>query len=154
MAQMLIGELATQQGLNPRTLRYYEALGLLPVPVRTMSGYRVYDDEAAQRLAFIMKAKSLGITLKEIRKVLAIRKDGKLPCRSVQRLLQDHVERIDRQIAHLKTLKTELSELLQGWNAVPECNGKVKQDSVCPHIEAYGTPPKKQKLKRKGGEKQ
>lgn len=65
MAEMLIGELAVQLRLNPRTLRYYEALGLLPVPRRTMSGYRVYGEETVQRLAFITKAKNLGLTLKK-----------------------------------------------------------------------------------------
>jgi DNA-binding transcriptional MerR regulator len=152
MAQMLIGKLATQLGLNPRTLRYYETLGLLPPPIRTVSGYRIYDEETLQRLVFVIKAKGLGITLKEIRKILAIRENGKFPCRSVQRLLQEHVERIDHQIAQLQTLKTDLTELLNEWHSVPECNGKGK-DSVCPHIEAYGTTPKQPKSKRKGGEK-
>ena len=47
MAEMLIGKLATRLGLNPRTLRYYEAVGLLPAPSRTLCGYRVYGEETA-----------------------------------------------------------------------------------------------------------
>ena len=151
MAQLFIGQLAAQHGLNPRTLRYYERLGLLPRAERTASGYRVYGEQTAPRLAFITKAKSLGLTLKEIRRILAVRASGKLPCRSVQRLLYEHVERIDEQIAHLHALKAELTALLDGWRPAPERNGKVRVSAVCPRIEARGLPHRHTHT-RKGGE--
>lgn len=140
MAEMFIGELAAQLGLNPRTLRYYEALDLLPKPTRTMSGYRVYSKETAQRLAFITKAKSLGLTLKEIGQILALRDSGQLPCSSVQRMLLEHIERIDRQIAQLHMLKTDLTALLNGWHPEHRRNGKATSGSICPRIETHGTP--------------
>src|SRR5262249_32497649 len=119
MAEMLIGELAAELGLNPRTLRYYEALGLLPAPARTPSGYRVYDEDTVQRLAFLTKAKSLGLTLKEIGQILALHESGQLPCSSVRHMLEQHVERIGRQIAQLRALKADLSALLNGWHRAP-----------------------------------
>src|SRR5438309_7588947 len=109
MAAKLIGELAAELELNPRTLRYYEALGLLPAPARTMSGYRVYDEDTVQRLAFITKAKSLGLTLREIGQILTIRDSGEPPCVSVQQILREHVECIDRQIARLQALRADLT---------------------------------------------
>ena len=54
------GKLATQTGCNIETIRYYEAIGLIPAPARTPSGYRNYDDEHVRRLNFIQHAKSLG----------------------------------------------------------------------------------------------
>lgn len=153
MAEMFIGELAAQHGLNPRTLRYYENLGLLPTPSRTMSGYRMYGEKTAQRLAFVTKAKSLGLTLKEIGQILALRDSGKLPCRSVQRILQEHIERIDRQIAQLHTLKTDLTALLNGWRPENRSNGKALSGSICPRIEASGATPRKCNATRKGGER-
>lgn len=150
MAEMLIGELAAQLGLNPRTLRYYEALDLLPKPARTVSGYRVYSKETAQRLAFITKTKSLGLTLKEIGQILALRDSGQLPCRAVQHMLLEHMERIDRQIAQLQALKADLTALLNGWRPAPDSNGKASSSSICPRIEASGatqknaTPPGKE----------
>jgi DNA-binding transcriptional MerR regulator len=143
MANLRIGELAAQAGINPRTLRYYETLGLLPVPARTVSGYRLYSEEAAQRLVFITKAKSLGLTLKEIHQILAIRDNGKLPCHSVQRILQEHVGRIDHQISQLHGLKAELAALLDGWQPRRERNGKIGPSTVCPRIEVSGTSPKR-----------
>jgi len=151
MAEMLIGELAAELGLNPRTLRYYEALGLLPAPARTMNGYRVHDEDTAQRLAFLTKAKSLEFTLKEIGQILALREGGQLPCSSVRHMLEEHVERIDRQIAQLRALKADLRALLNGWHRAPEHNGKAGH--ICPRIEAYGTPREKRTATQKGGEK-
>ena len=153
MAAKLIGQLAAELRLNPRTLRYYEDLGLLPDPARTMSGYRMYGEESVQRLAFITKAKSLGLTLREIGQILALRDSGKLPCASVQQTLQEHVERIDRQIAQLRALKADLTALLNGWCPTPGRNGKVMHGAICPRIEAYGTPQRKRNATRKGGEK-
>ena len=148
MAEMFIGKLADQRGLNPRTLRYYENLGLLPAPSRTMSGYRVYGEETAQRLTFITKAKSLGLTLKEIGQILALRDSGQLPCSSVQRMLLEHIEHIDRQIAQLHALKTDLTALLNGWRLDSKRNGTAGH--ICPRIEAYGMLPGRRRYEEKG----
>lgn len=137
MTQRLIGRLAAEFGINPRTLRYYEARRLLTAPQRTAGGYRIYDDAAVRRLGFIANAKNLGLTLAEIRRILAVRDSGKCPCDSVRSTLRAHVERIDRQIAHLKVLKTELSSMLAGWRSSPRRNGKATMvGTVCPRVEA------------------
>ncbi|HXG18673.1 MAG TPA: heavy metal-responsive transcriptional regulator [Methylomirabilota bacterium] len=153
MAAMFIGELAAQLGLNPRTLRYYENLGLLPTSSRTVNGYRVYGEETAQRLAFITKAKSLGLTLKEIGQILALRDSGQLPCASVQQILQEHVMRIDRQLAQLQALKTDLTALLNSWRPENRSNGKARSGFICPRIEASGATPRKCNATRKGDER-
>ncbi len=137
MAQRLIGRLAAEFGINPRTLRYYEARRLLTAPERTAGGYRLYDDAAVRRLGFIANAKSLGLTLAEIRRILAVRDSGKCPCDSVRSTLRAHVERTDRQIVHLNMLKTELNSMLAGWRSSPRHNGKATAaGTVCPRIEA------------------
>ena len=61
-----IAEVASLAGVSAATLRYYEQIGLLPAPSRTSSGYRMYDDSAVDRLAFISRAKQLGCSLEEI----------------------------------------------------------------------------------------
>ncbi|MDA8388122.1 MAG: MerR family DNA-binding transcriptional regulator [Nitrospiraceae bacterium] len=59
MARHFIGDIARRFGLNPRTLRYYEAIGILPKAGRTESGYRVYGEGAVERLEFVLKARAL-----------------------------------------------------------------------------------------------
>jgi DNA-binding transcriptional MerR regulator len=63
---MTIKDVADRSGFSAPTLRYYEAIGLLPAAVRTPAGYRTYDDQTLARLAFIRRAKRLGCSLEEI----------------------------------------------------------------------------------------
>jgi len=82
--RLRIGELAAELGLNPRTIRFYEGIGLLPNPRRADNGYRWYDDGDRERLRFIQKAKAVGMTLAEIREILDLRSGGRQPCEVVQ----------------------------------------------------------------------
>jgi DNA-binding transcriptional MerR regulator len=131
MRDQFIGSVATELGVNPRTLRYYEAVGLLPHPSRTESGYRVYDSQTRFRIRFIRKAKGLGLTLEEIKAILEIYDSGKPRCRSFQRLLQAHVRRVDTQIQHLRSLRSDLRNLLTSWSDQCETEG----NSICPRLE-------------------
>jgi DNA-binding transcriptional MerR regulator len=73
MERLTIGQLAKQASVNRETVRYYERRRLLQRPSRSIAGYRVFSDEALQRLRFIRHAKSLGFSLEEIRELLALR---------------------------------------------------------------------------------
>lgn len=147
MGNQFIGTVAAELGVNRRTLRYYEALGLLPRPPRTASGYRVYDGQTGFRIGFIRKAKGLGLTLKEIHAILEIYDSGKPPCRSFQRLLQAHVRRVDTQIQRLRSLRGDLHNLLAGWPNRCETDG----NGVCPRLEDFARTTRKTTRIRKGG---
>lgn len=110
---MQIGELADRLGVNPRTIRYYERIGLLPEPERTASGYRVYSDTDVERVTFIKTAQRLGMALDEIREILDLRHRGERPCAYVRDVLRRHVADIDARIAELQDLRTSLTELDQ-----------------------------------------
>jgi MerR family Zn(II)-responsive transcriptional regulator of zntA len=60
-----VGEVSRRLGLNPQTLYFYERIGLIPSPQRTEAGYRLFSQQDMERLAFISRAKSLGLTLDE-----------------------------------------------------------------------------------------
>ena len=85
-----IAEVARKTGFTPSTLRYYEQLGLIPAPCRTLSGYRAYDDAALARLAFVARAKQLGCTLEEITDLVAAWQEDR--CEPVQDRLRDLVD--------------------------------------------------------------
>ncbi len=90
-----IGALAADLGLNPKTIRYYEEIGLLPVPQRTGAGYRQYSAADRERLRFI-KAKVIGFTLREIREILAVRDGGGEPCPYLGDLLAHKLAAVGR----------------------------------------------------------
>lgn len=108
---MLIGELAQRSGVPAKTLRY-EDIGLLRAPARSPSGYREYGDEVIDRLAFIKSSQALGLSLGEIRSIIAMREDGDAPCGHVLQLLVARAVEIDRTINDLRALKAELGLLV------------------------------------------
>lgn len=108
---MRIGELARQSGVPATALRYYEQLGLLREPDRTESGYRIYGEDAVDRLAFIRAAQAVGLTLAEVRQVLGIRDAGEAPCRVVTDLVEHRHAEVKAKIADLRRLERELGAL-------------------------------------------
>ena len=133
---MRIGELAARFGLNPKTIRYYEEIGLLPRADRSDSGYRRYDERDAERLGFIRRAKTLGLSLDEIRDILSVQTEGEPPCGQVLDLIDMKISAIDQRMAELAAFRTELATLRTTWadegeilrrGATPAC--------ICPIIE-------------------
>ncbi len=119
---MRIGELAHAAGVNPRTLRYYERIGLLTPAGRTGAGYRRYTAREVQRLAFIRRAQGLGLSLAAIAAILAVRDGGAAPCHHVRELAEAKAAEIDRRIAELRALREELTRLAARARAVePAC---------------------------------
>ena len=127
---MKIGALAIRSGLPVKTLRYYEDLGLLPAIGRSEGGYRLFAEESLQRLEFIRRLKTLGLSLEEIQDCLAVHDAGELPCGDIAIQLECQIERIDGQIKELRQLRKELQGLLAGWQSDP-----AKDDAViCPNL--------------------
>lgn len=108
---MRIGALAAAAGVTTKTIRFYEQAGLLPEPPRTPAGYRDYPPEATERLAFIRDAQASGLTLAEIRGVLAIRDTGQPPCQHVTALIDAHLQQVEARIAELIATRAALQDL-------------------------------------------
>lgn len=108
---MRIGELAGLVGVKPKTVRYYEGIGLLPDPDRRRSGYREYSDDDVDRLRFIRTAQRLGLALSEISEILAFRERSERPSNYVLRVLDRQVGDLDRRMAEVAQLRQELIDL-------------------------------------------
>lgn len=115
-AGVQIGTLAVEVGLNPKTIRYYEEIGLLSPPRRTRSGYRLYDATAREQLRFIAKAKLVGLSLAEIGAILALWRDSASPCAHL-------VAIIDRKLAALGEVRQELAALREEASGGPDGAG-------------------------------
>ena len=113
MKTMHIGEVASQFGLNPRTIRYYESVGVLPKAGRSEGGYRIYSREAVERLEFVLKAKALGLSLDVIQKILTLHDKGVVPCEHTRDFIRRKINDIDEKIAALASLKKTLSGVLK-----------------------------------------
>lgn len=122
-----IGNIAKRFGLNPRTLRYYETIGILPRPQRTEARYRVYTDDFIDRLEFILKAKAFGLTLEEIKQIISIYDRGELPCDCTRKFIRNKIAEAEEKISALIELKSTLAGLLK-----PKKYRAAK--SICPII--------------------
>ena len=108
---MRIGELASRTGITTKTIRFWESTGLLDDPARTPAGYRDYGPEAIDRLEFIRHAQTAGLTLGEIRQVLAISDGGRAPCEHVGELIRRHLADVDQRIRELTDTRRRLRHL-------------------------------------------
>ncbi len=124
--KMQIGEAARAIGVPPKTLRFYEDLGLVR-PGRTESGYRLYDSKELERIRFVLRAKQLGFTLNEISDVMALREDDIEPCDHVTLLIESRLAEIEARMRNLADMKIEL-EAVRDSNAdgsAGPCRGTV-----------------------------
>ncbi len=120
---LTIGRLASAAGVNLETIRYYERVGLMPPPDRTVGGHRSYRPEHRARLAFIRRGRELGFSLDDIRALLALGESGRQSCAEVKVIASNHLQTVQAKITDLARLAAVLEEavrLCAGGNA-PEC---------------------------------
>jgi DNA-binding transcriptional MerR regulator len=119
-ATFQIKELSGRTNVPAKTIRYYEAMGLLAPARRSSNGYRVYDEKDAERLAFIRSARTLNFSLAEIAKILAVRDRHEPPCQHVLDLIRVHLDEVEVRIHELQKLKRDLAALYQAGQDLPE----------------------------------
>ena len=106
-----IGELTNLLGLSPRTIRYYEEIGLLNSVKRIERGKRVYTDKDLQRLKFIQRLKHLGLPLSEMHEledIYQIHRTNRKVLPRLLELLDNHAAHIDERINILLRLKADI----------------------------------------------
>jgi MerR family copper efflux transcriptional regulator len=128
---LLIGQVTELSGIPIRTIRYYESIGLITASGRTEGGFRQFSPDILTRLAFIKRAQHLGLSLEEIRDILQVYDHGEPPCSEIQGKLKDKILQIDNQIQQLLTLRSEIEQLLSGWQS----SNNQPQGKICPIIQ-------------------
>lgn len=130
---MTSGQAAAAAGLTRKALRIYEDKGLLPEAERTPAGYRLYTVCDLERLTFIRRARTLGLHLEDIGKVLAIRDGGTPPCDTVRDLLDARIAEIDATITELLALRHALAHTREQADNCATTNSPAP---VCTIIES------------------
>jgi len=128
---LTIGRLGTLADIEPKTLRYYDRVGLVRPTKRTPSGYRVYGEDAVERLRFIRRAKALRMSLTDIRRILAVRDEGAAPCQHVLALVGQNLATVETQIAQLARLRTDLRRLQRLLKDKVPAGAETADDCPC-----------------------
>ncbi len=113
---MTRGQIARETGVGIETVRFYEQKGLLEEPRRTANGYRCYDSDALRRIRFILRAKSLGFSLPEIRELFELQAESAAKCLEVHTRTQAKLDEINRKIRLLEGIRHSLEEMLSRCN--------------------------------------
>ena len=130
---MKIGELAGVTGANAKTIRFYEAEGLMPEPARLASGYRSYDNESVTRMDFILKAKRLGLSLHDILGILQLHDSEESTCVHVRDLLEQKIAEVESTIDALQAFKGDLASLRDRADGLVDC--RSLGGDICSIIE-------------------
>ncbi len=129
MKPLTIGQVSSRSGVGIETVRFYERVGLLPKPARSLSGYRQFDEEVIARLQFIQRAKDLGFTLNEIKELLSLRLDPDTSCDDVKARADAKIADVEDKIRMLQRMKKALVRLTH------ECS-ETGSGSACPILDA------------------
>jgi len=112
---LTVGQLAHATGVPAKTIRYYEQVGVLPMPRRSEAGYRHYSRHDVHRLLFIRRARALGLSLATL-KALTVELDSGacLTMRPrLQALVTEQLRAVQQQIAEFHVLTRQLAQVLQ-----------------------------------------
>jgi len=123
---MNIGQASEHSGLAPKTIRYYEDIGLIR-PDRGGNGYRDYAEADVHKLRFLQRSRGLGFSVEECRQLLALYEDKDRASSDVKELTQTKLTEIDRKIRELTELRRTLEHLVHA------CHGNDRPD--CPILE-------------------
>ncbi len=127
---MNISEVASHAGLPPKTIRYYEDIGLIK-PLRDTNGYRAFRDSDMHKLVFLGRARALGFTIENCRALLALWEDKSRASADVRVIATDHLKQIEAKIADLAAMRDTLSDLVR------TCAGNDRPD--CPILSSLET---------------
>ncbi len=120
---MNIGTVAERSGVPPKSIRYYESIGLIHPAERRPNGYRSYSQHDMQTLAFIKRARGLGFSVEEVRELLDLWRNRSRKSAAVKEMAARHIDALDSKIAELQSMRKALAELVRRCrgDSRPEC---------------------------------
>ena len=107
-----IGQLSLRTVTKAETIRYYEKIGLLASPARSQANYRHYTEVDRRRLAFVRRARELGLPIAQIRDLIELETHGDQECGAVDELVRSQIRSIEEKVRDLQALNKELTRIL------------------------------------------
>ncbi len=124
---MNIGEAAKVSGVNAKLIRHYESIGIIPKASRSDSGYRTYTESDVHVLSFVRRARSLGFSMKEIKKLVSLWRNKSRASSEVKAMALAHIEQLESKIKELQSMTKTLRHLAH------HCHGDDRPH--CPILE-------------------
>jgi MerR family gold-responsive transcriptional activator of gol and ges genes len=122
-----IGQAAKASGVTAKMIRHYESIGIIPKALRSDSGYRIYTSNDVNTLQFVRRARNLGFSMLEIKKLVGLWRNKARASSEVKAMALKHVKELEAKIVELQ----EMSDALK--NLARRCHGNDRPD--CPIID-------------------
>ena len=122
-----IGEAAKASGVNAKLIRHYESIGVVPKVNRTDSGYRLYSKNDIHLLTFVRRARNLGFSMKEIKRLISLWRNRSRTSAEVKAMAKSHISALDQKIKELEEMRDTLLHLAKN------CHGDNRPE--CPILE-------------------
>lgn len=124
---MNIGEAAKISGVNAKLIRHYESIGIIPKASRSAAGYRTYSEADVHILSFVKRARNMGFSMKEIKKLISLWRNKARASADVKTLALKHIDEMEKKIQELQEMVRTLKHLSKN------CHGDNRPD--CPILE-------------------
>lgn len=127
---MNIGEAAKISGVNAKLIRHYESIGIVPKPNRSESGYRKYSENDVHILTFVKRARALGFSMSDIKKLIGLWRNRSRKSADVKSMTLSHIKSLEEKIRDLESMRATLVKLAK------HCHGDERPS--CPILEDLG----------------
>ncbi len=120
---MNIGQAAQISGVNAKLIRHYESIGIIPKASRSDAGYRTYSESEVHILSFVKRARTLGFSMKEIKKLVSLWRNKSRASAEVKAMATKHVEEMEKKVTELQAMVKTLKHLAKNCHGDgrPEC---------------------------------
>jgi DNA-binding transcriptional MerR regulator len=129
--EMKVSEVANSLNTTAETVRHYTRIGYLKPAVNKFNGYKNYCTKEQRRLSFILSARQLGFTVKDIGKILSVSDKGNTPCPIVREIIELRIKESNTLFEKTLALKTRMEAAMNKWKKEPD---KTPTGSMICHL--------------------
>lgn len=122
-----IGQAAKASGVSAKMIRHYETIGIIPKALRSDAGYRLYTSNDVHTLQFVRRARNLGFSMLEIKKLVGLWRNKARASSEVKSMASQHVKELEAKIVELQEMRDALKDLAR------RCHGDHRPE--CPIID-------------------
>ncbi|MBL1386358.1 MAG: MerR family DNA-binding protein [Colwellia sp.] len=117
---MKVSQLAKVLNTTPDTVRYYSRIGLIMPIKNTENGYKSYNQQAQQRLKFILSARQLDFSVEEIKEILLVADNGSTACPLVREIVEHRLAETEKKFNDALILRNVLRSAIDDWKSKPD----------------------------------
>ena len=139
---MRVSQLAKKLGVAPDTVRYYTRIGFLTPQINNDNGYKDYGSSDRKRLNFILSARHLGFSVKDIKSIFTESDKGQTACSLARAIIEKRLEDTELQFQQMLALRTRMQSAINDWQDKP--NKAPTSEMVCHLIESFSKPIKEE----------